>query len=99
MTQAVEPADSVGGDSHAGVVIDGQHGEPIDVVGLVQLVRQLQAKDAMLGGSKIEIVEVGSCQSPDNGPAEGARIEAPLLPIPAVDQRTGREGTVHEGSR
>ncbi len=86
---AVQPALRVRSDADAGVVIHRHDGEPVDEIGLGQLVAGVETQDAALGLRRVEIVHVGALECPRDRSAEGAGVQPPMRAIPAVDQRTG----------
>ncbi len=70
------------------LVIHRQHVQGVHVIGLAQLVGNLQAKHAIRGYGKVEIVEVRALERPHDRAAEGARVQAPVLSVPGVDEGT-----------
>ena len=81
------PDAHVGGDIRASGMIDGHHGEDVDMLGLTRFVGYPELQESQVGARDKQIVEIYPCERRRVRTAEGAGAEMPRQAVPAVDQR------------
>lgn len=83
------PDGHVGGDIRASGMIDGNHGEDVDMLGLIRFVGYPELQESPVGARDEQIVEIYPCEHRRIRTADGAGAEMPRQAVPAVDQRAG----------